>query len=176
MPSHTTNRPCSARDMKASSFWGRTRPVSVRAPARSRIAASDYKPYAGTEGAAEVSVCDEDTVEMRELPAPLRSRTVGAFRTRLTEASVFFFGQFNELRLMPGPLFEREQNTLHEHFIEAHRDELFFRAGAQRNPVSRDLDAKSAERATRTRDRRRSLRRVPEWIPPARDVDRQHAA
>ena len=51
--------------MKASSFWGRTNPVSVRAPTRSRIAIADYKPYAGIALHAEVTIYDGDTAGLR---------------------------------------------------------------------------------------------------------------
>src|SRR6187549_3048925 len=115
MPSHTTNRPSSARDMKASSFWGRTRPVSVRAPTRSRIATSDYKPYAGIDPGAEVTIWDGDNVELRWRRRQEPGRVAGAFRTRVTEASVLLFGQFQELRLMPCSLLEREEDTLQQY-------------------------------------------------------------
>ena len=76
---------------------------------------------------------------------------------------------------MPGSLLERQEDTLQQHFVEAHRDELFLGAGAQRDPVSRDLDADPAERAAGAGDRRRSLRRAPQRIATTRHVDREDA-
>ena len=76
---------------------------------------------------------------------------------------------------MPCSLLEREEDTLQQHFIEPHRHELFLGAGAQRDPVSRDLDADSAERSAGASDRCRSLRRAPQRIATARHVDRKHA-
>jgi hypothetical protein len=101
-------------------LWGRTRPVSVRAPTRSRIATSDYKPYAGIDSGAEVTICAGDNVALRWGRPQEPSRVVGVFRTAVTEASVLLFGQLYELRLMPCSLLEREEDTLQQHFIEAH--------------------------------------------------------
>src|SRR5262245_44565581 len=77
---------------------------------------------------------------------------------------------------MAGSLFERQQNTLQQHLVEAHRDELFLGAGSQRNPLTRDLDTKPAERSAGTSDWRRSLRRIPERVAAARDIDREDAS
>src|SRR5262245_60721493 len=106
----------------------------------------NYKPYAGLASLAEVPYFNGDTVELRLESAPSAGPGVGGVCTPLREASVLLFWQFDEVRCMPGSLFEREQHALQHDLVEAHRDELLLGARTQSDPVARDLDAESAER------------------------------
>src|SRR6185369_14567635 len=74
------------------------------------------------------------------------------------------FGFFDELRLAAGPFLEREQHTLLEHLLDAHRDELILGARTQRDPVALDDDAETPECPAAARDRCGTLRRIPQRI------------
>jgi hypothetical protein len=120
---------------------------------------------------AEVALYNGDTVEVGLAGDSITRAIVSGFWTMLTEASVLFPGQFNEARLMARALFERQQDTLQEHLVEAHRNELFLGAGPQSDPVPRHLDTKLTECPACTSHGSRSLRRIPERIAAARDID-----
>ena len=66
--------------------------------------------------------------------------------------------EYDELRLTASALLECEQHALDDHFIEAHRHELFVGAGAQRDPFANAGDSELAERASGAGNRGRPLR------------------
>ena len=78
----------------------------------------------------------------------------------LQKRQSFSLGNSMKRGRWPGSLFERQQHTFQQHLVEAHRDELFFGVGPQRNPVPRYLDTKLAQRTARTSHGRRPLRRA----------------
>ena len=86
----------------------------MRAPTRSRIATSDYKPYAGIEPGAEVAIWEEITSSCGGGGRRDRAALQALFVRAVTEASVLLFGQFQELRLMSCSLLEREEDTLQQ--------------------------------------------------------------